>query len=220
MPVNFIRKIMKKVFLDKIKHTYTDETGKVYPSVTQLLKAANFYNYQAVNSDVLRRAAQFGQAVHKATALLDRDNLGEYDPALDPYLNGWRKFRSDFFSSLQIRIIERPLISTKYGFAGQPDRCFDNLTKSGGVVVDIKTGQHEDWHSLQTAGYDFLIREYLGKESPRTFEHWVVHLMPEEYKIEPVDKNDIEFNKKTFLSAVQIWHWRNSNGGNNHERNN
>jgi len=190
--------------LDRSTHTYTDN-GIVLPSVTQCLKAAGFFNYGQVNKEILERAAKFGSAVHKACALEDRNNLGECDVALLPYLDGWRNFKQ--LCGLDFIHIEKSLSSKMYGFAGTPDRLFSKDHKVG-YVVDIKTGQYENWHSVQCVGYELLFREC---RKFKQYEHWIIYLNPkfkEGFKIEPVARKEIDLNKRTFLAALQITHWK------------
>ena len=51
---------------DEQTHTYTNEKGKVLISVTQLLKLAGISpNYDFVNEEVLKAAADKGSLIHK-----------------------------------------------------------------------------------------------------------------------------------------------------------
>lgn len=79
--------------LNKETHTYSDENGKVYPSVTQLIDAAGL---KSTYDSGTTYYADLGEAVHKLLELYDKDDLGEYNPAYQPYLDSWIKFKNDY----------------------------------------------------------------------------------------------------------------------------
>lgn len=103
-------------------HIYTDArvdgVGRLYPSVTTILKAEGFIN-TAYYDDWSRDR---GSMIHLATAYDDQGELDEetLDPVIIPYLDAWRKFRKE--SGFAPEKIEPPLMSTVYRYAGTPDR--------------------------------------------------------------------------------------------------
>lgn len=115
-------------------HTYRVR-GKVVPGVTSVL--APLTDFSAVPPDVMRRASEFGKAVHAACELDDLDQLDEHalDPAIKPYLDAWRKFCAEH--RVEWEWIEAPKHHPTLGYAGTPDR----IGKVNGLlaVVDIKT---------------------------------------------------------------------------------
>lgn len=117
---------------DAETHTYR-HSGKIIPSVTQLLKPLSGLN--TVPPEILTRAAKFGNAVHKACELDDLHDLGSCPEPVMPYLNAWRKFCDD--TGAKWDGIEEQVYNEQYGYAGTLDRVG---TVSGfKAVVDLKS---------------------------------------------------------------------------------
>ena len=126
---------MTVLTFDAEKHEYRVD-GKVVPSVTQILRPLMDFSF--VKPDVLEAAANFGTAVHRACEL---DDLGELDPdsldpALDPYLAGWRKFCREH--ECQWEAIEKTVLHGSMRYAGTLDRA--GTVKGVGSIVDLKSG--------------------------------------------------------------------------------
>lgn len=103
---------------DKEAHTYTLGGVRV-PSVTQVLAPLN--DYSMVPPDVLERARVFGQHVHEACDLFNRDELdwSSLDVALVPYVEAWKKFIDD--SGAVVIASECRVYHKTLGYAGSPD---------------------------------------------------------------------------------------------------
>ena len=121
-------------------HIYTDApvdgVGRVYPSVTTILKAEGFIN-TAYYDDWSRDR---GSMIHLATAYDDAGELDEenLDPVIFPYLEAWRKFRKE--SGFVPEQIEPPMMSTAYKYAGTPDRIGDLPGRIKRAAVEL----HDD----------------------------------------------------------------------------
>jgi hypothetical protein len=87
-------------------------------SVTGILKSEGFIDTRFYDEWSRDR----GSGVHLATAYDDQGELDEetVDPEIDPYLEGWRKFKAE--SGFIPQQIETPMMSTVYRYAGTPDR--------------------------------------------------------------------------------------------------
>lgn len=126
---------MARIEFDEARHEYR-VGGQLVPSVTQILGILQ--DFGAVNADILARAAEFGSHVHQAIDLDNKGALDEtsLDPALAPYLAGWRAFlretRAELLGS-EVRVYHPGL---KY--AGTLDALVRIRNK--GAVVDVKTG--------------------------------------------------------------------------------
>jgi hypothetical protein len=125
---------MSELTFEEATHTYRYK-GNVVPSVTTILKPLT--NLEMVPSPVLKAAADFGTAVHKACEL---DDLGELDlvaldSALVPYLMAWRKFSSEH--SVMWVHIEKQVHNKTLGYAGTLDRFgyVDGIS----TLLDIKS---------------------------------------------------------------------------------
>lgn len=120
--------------LDEESHTYSLD-GKRVPGVTSILQPLSGLHF--IDRAVLDAAANFGKAVHRACELDDLGELDEeqMDPALGPYLAGWRRFSKDY--AVKWSLIEQLVHNQQQGYAGTLDRY--GLVKGDDTVVDIKS---------------------------------------------------------------------------------
>jgi hypothetical protein len=125
---------MSVLTFDEASHTY-QFGGQLVPGVTSIL--APLTDFSKVPPGVLQAASNFGKAVHLACELDDLGTLDEaaLDPALAPYLAGWRKFSADHAVSWDQ--IEQPVYHATLRYAGTPDRF--GLVNGVRTVVDIKS---------------------------------------------------------------------------------
>jgi hypothetical protein len=119
---------------DAATHTYR-MNGEVVPGVTSILKPLS--DFSMVPVDVLKAASAFGTAVHLACELWDKGVLDEeaLDPALVPYLEGWKRFCTDH--AVEWTLIEAKVYHPTMRYAGTLDRYGKVMGKA--AVVDIKT---------------------------------------------------------------------------------
>lgn len=126
---------------DAATHRYSWE-GKPVPGVTSVL--APLSSMHMVDPDLLQAASAFGTAVHLACELDDLGQLDErdLDPALVPYLAGWRLFSKDW--QVQWNGIEEQVYHPKLRYAGTLDRRGTVIQPGRNTVeaaiVDIKSG--------------------------------------------------------------------------------
>ena len=139
---------MGKLEFDEAKHEYRLE-GALLPGVTQILKPLQ--DFTAVPEDILERSANFGTAVHLATALWDQNDLDldSVDVAIVPYLEAWKRFRDE--TKITFEAIETQVVSEKYRYAGTLDRI--GFINGRAIVIDIKTGVVSPVIGVQLAGY-------------------------------------------------------------------
>ena len=124
--------------------------GKPLPSVTRILKP--LYDFSAVHPDVLKRAGEFGTAVHKTIELYLRDDLDEdsldenlYNPLLA--FKAWQADNYEFHDRLFT--IETPDYHAKLKYAGTADlTCSDSVIDIKSRPVNMLTDP------LQLAAYD------------------------------------------------------------------
>jgi len=152
----------KGLTLDKVNHIYRWNGVKV-PSVTQVLTPLQ--NFHAVDPQTLHQAAQFGKAVHMMLALWDDGtlDLDSVDPALLPYLDGWRKFLRE--TKFIVTFIEHEVYHSKLRYAGTIDRIGRLVSKSkvADIILDIKTGDIlYPWIAVQLAGYQAAYVDMTG----------------------------------------------------------
>jgi len=174
-------------------HEYSCE-GKVYPSVTQILKDCGIIDITWYTDET----AQRGTFVHDCLKLIDQGTpavLLEYGEDIEGYINAYLQFKKD--AQYKIEAIEEPLCSQEYGFAGTPDRICELNGKS--CILDIKTGQKQEWHGAQLSAYKMLHGDdqgvlrglYLNKDG--------------KYRLESF--KDSEY-RNLFLSALTIYQWK------------
>jgi hypothetical protein len=148
--------------LEKSSHIYRLE-GSILPGISGIIKAAGLVDTKWFTE----YSREKGSAVHLACQLYDENDLDEatLDPVIIPYLEGWKQFRSDtgFIPS----IIERPLHSTIYRFAGTPDRA--GIMNGVDVIPEIKTGGISFVTGLQLAAQDILLSEAEGFRAKKRF---------------------------------------------------
>ena len=140
---------MSDFTFDEALHRYTLD-GVVLPSVTQIMKP--LYDFSAVNPDILRRAGEFGTAVHKTVELYLNDDLDE--DALDSPLYGcllaFKAWQLDNFDiDLDGARLEQFSYHKKLKYAGTPDIETDQF------IIDLKSRKCNPLNDgIQLAAYD------------------------------------------------------------------
>ena len=175
---------------DPETHQYRVDGEKVL-SVTQVLNVCGLID----DTWYTEEGGQRGQAIHLATQLYDEDDLDweSVSPEISSYLDAYRKFRQEV--SFEPDLIEHPLYSPTYRYAGTPDRT--GIMNGENVIFEIKSGQKAKWHQLQTAGYALLI--------DHNVERYVVYLSGNgSYRLDQ-HRNSSDMN--VFLSALTIAYW-------------
>lgn len=186
---------------DAAKHEYRF-AGVVVPSVTQILRP--MMDLDHVDADLLRRASDFGTAVHRACELHDLGQLDEdaLDPELMPYLAGWKKFMSD--CSCDWEWVERRMFHPTMRFAGTVDRI--GKVNRDRAILDIKTGS-----SLmpsvgpQTAAYAFACEPVIGSSLKR----YALRLYPGGYELKPYT-DPVDWACFCSLLTLRSWCARNN----------
>ena len=179
---------------EPVTHTYR-LGDRVLPSVTQALSVLD--QYEGVPQRVLEAAREFGQHVHMACDLDNKGVLDEatLDPALAPYLAGWRKYRAD--SGLVIVESELRLHDARLGYAGTCDVLGE--LRGQRCVIDIKSGLVPKTVGAQTAAYANALK---------VRRRYCVQLMPNDYRVHALtDPADFYL----FLSCLNIAKWREKN---------
>jgi len=100
-------------------HVYESFSGGLYyGSVTQILKAEGFID----TTYYTEYGRDRGSFVHLACHYDDIGDLDEdtLDPEIKPYLDAYRRFKAE--SGFVVEQSETPMMSTKYLYAGTPDK--------------------------------------------------------------------------------------------------
>ena len=197
-----------EILFDPIEHTYT-VNGKQKISVTTpigLLK-----NFDNIDPAVIEKARIRGQAVHAATELWDSNDLGECDPKVLSYLNGWINFVTD--TGFIVLLSEEPVYSAIYDYTGTLDRY--GLMNSRPVVLDVKaTAAVDDFVGWQIAAYAQALKESKpNMDTDKQTQRLCVQLGPKfarGYKLhEYKDPNDF----RNFITCLNFYKLRRKYNG-------
>ncbi len=176
--------------------------GKQIPSVTEIIQKIGLSNFDGIPKAILDRKARLGKSIHKTLEYFDNNILDEekLHPTLKMYLDGWKLFLKQF--KPEIIAVEKKFYHNKFHYAGTVDRIFkfsDNY-----YIIDIKTGDENKYHRVQTAAYKDLA-ENQDEYKKIKFKRMIVYLIPEQYRIIE-HKNDRE-DLNVFLSCLTIYNF-------------
>lgn len=193
---------------DDATHVYTLD-GRRLESVTEILEGAGLVDYGFLPPKVRTMALERGSAVHLATAFDDEGDLDEdsLDPAILPYLAGWRKFRSD--EGAVFEQIEHRSYHPQFLYAGTKDRRVRLPKRSNSPFdLDIKCGKAQPWVWIQIAAYQGL------DPAPRRMLPFVVELPGDGTWREYPRPADWSFDRyfNYFLSCLTVCRLRRSHG--------
>lgn len=144
-------------FYDPVAHVYSWD-GVPWLSVTQVLHKAGRIDDRWYTPD----AAERGRRVHAFTVKLDQieGRIPNTPPVNAAYtipddigaeVDAYRQFVAD--CRPVYNTIEQAIFAPWLRVGGRPDRTLLTLLGHAGGVLELKTGQAQDWHEEQTAGY-------------------------------------------------------------------
>lgn len=189
---------MAELAFNEAEHVYR-VGGQIVPSVTQILSILQ--DFGAVSAEILARAAEFGSHVHQAIDLDNKGALDEaaLDPALVPYLAGWRAFLRETGAELlgsEVRVYH-----SRLQYAGTLDALVRIRDKI--AVVDVKTGVVPRTVGPQLAAYKAAYAAWNDEHLIR--RRLCVQLTGDGYRIhdckDPADES-------IFMSCRNIYRWR------------
>lgn len=177
---------------DPDKHEYRFG-GVVVPSVTQILRP--MMDLDHVDPDVLRRAQDFGTAVHLACELHDTGRLDEaaLDPELAPYLAAWRKFCVEHRCGWDL--IEQRVYHPTLRYAGTLDRRGN--VDGYPAMVDIKSGTS----LYPSVGPQLAAYTHASSPTPAAYRRYAVRLYPDGYELKQYTS---AIDWPTFASLITI----------------
>ncbi len=153
-----------KFYFDPIEHKYfiNDE---IVPSVTTVLKAGGYSNFDAVNPRLLEAGRIRGTFVHALCDAIDKGTLDwkklqEEHPEYVGYAEAYVSFVDD--TGFTPSLVEASFGSEEEMFGGTLDRA--GAIRGGGILADIKTGVIKPEIELQLAAYEFLLPESFYEE--------------------------------------------------------
>ena len=146
--------LVMAVSFDAESHTYTEVgTGHAIPNITRMLVQCGLVDDRWYTEEGSAR----GREVHRLTAKFDLGSLTEADKvgAYAGWLQAYGYLRRLSFCDFEM--IEEPLASKKWRFAGTPDRCGLIIDSFG--ILNIKTGAPGKGDPIQTALEAILYEE-------------------------------------------------------------
>jgi len=198
---------MNKYEFDPVTHI-GKVNGEIWPSVTQLLNRYKLINYDDVPESVLEEKRILGTRVHRASLLLDNNNLDEQHfnktfPECIPYLEGYRKFR--VIEKFEPDEKEVRLFSNKRKFHGSPDEI--GSRDFNGKIISVVIDYKGTYHMYKSAGAQLAAYAMLIEENYKTKikERWGLLLKPSgNYELTQF-KDKLDF---TDFEACLYMYWR------------
>ncbi len=194
-----------RIEFDPETHSYRVD-GRPVPSVTQVIGSGR---PAWVDEATWEAAAARGTRIHEAAAELElTGRRPETDAAYRGYLDGWLWWLRVAGVDPRPVLVEEPVASVVYRYAGTVDRVYALPGQARALVVDIKTGSPAVWHSWQVALYALALRE-MGCP---VVECRVVYLAADGAARQTVVAGrDLHVAAAHGLAAVTEWH--NTKGG-------
>lgn len=193
---------MATLDFDADTHVYS-VSGVRFPSVTQVLKDVGLIDTsQPWYTDWHRDR---GAMAHRMLELHDTNELetNGLDEQLMPYLQGWRRFLEE--SQAEVVAVERRLHSLAYRYAGTIDRVLlFHEQPEVDVICDIKLGQPERWHAIQTAAYALLWTQ--GEKAPKAVKRCCVYLGDDaRYRL---DMHHCINDRQTWVACLHVYNFK------------
>jgi hypothetical protein len=199
------------VHFEETSHVYT-VAGVPRPSVTQIPEGCGAERYHLVyrGSSGTRQGRSFG------SQFLDEDDLewNTVHPRYRGYLRTWERFKQE--SHFQIcrdsegnLLIEYRLFHSASGYCGMLDRL--GTIGKAEYLLDIKTGEHQEWHGYQMAAYSQCL------PNPQSRKRMTVHLRGNgSYSTREHELPTFPYQWQVFAAATVVCHAkhrkRNSHG--------
>lgn len=190
----------KALAFDQQAHVYTWR-GQQVPGVTSALTPFNAYEH--VDRDTLAAAALFGQHVHEAVDLLNRNelDLSSLTVAVAAYVTGWQRFLDE--SGFVVVESEARVYHPRLHYAGTLDAVGQLPKYRDLVLIDVKTGSTiPKTVGPQTAAYS---EAWAASKKTRRLRRYCVHLGPDSYKL--IHLSDItDFD--VFKASLMLHRWQ------------
>lgn len=187
---------------DEAEHRYA-VNGVPVPGVTSVLSWLS--GYDKVPGGYLEAAAFRGTWVHRATELIDEDDLdwSTVPAEYEGYCTAWQRFRDE--TGFVPDLIEERVFSKRHWYAGTLDRAgrFEGI-RAKACVLDIKTtAALHPVVALQTAAYQAALPTALSRKLYR--DRYTVQLRADgTYRME---QHKSPHDLARFLAALTLYQW-------------
>jgi hypothetical protein len=173
--------------------------------VTEAIQAAGLTDFSRIDPAVLARAAERGNAVHRACHYLDDDDLdwGTVSAEIAPYVRAWERFKAD--TGVVLNAVEMPRWHSTLGLAGTPDREVTLGGEKG--TIDLKTYKPDAVAGVQLSAYSFLAYgPQLSYHTPKRWGLW----LKDDGKYSLIEFND-RGDEAVFMACLTIAKFKRSN---------
>lgn len=195
-----------KLKLDYTNFRYEDKDHKYYlgnielPSVTKILSVISYYEFSDTNPMYKDR----GTYIHKCCEMFLKGTLDfkALESDIQIQVRNWSNFLLDNKLLNAEVLIETPLYSEKYFYAGRLDYIF--FTEKAIIVPDVKSGAKYKSDFYQLLGYYNLVMEnlYLKGGTLKADKHRPIRLLNVYTKTGKVQEH--KFTKKDFNDFLCI----------------
>ena len=181
-------------------HTFWTTGGDPIPGVSAILKDNGFVDDRWYKAQHATR----GHYVHHICRFIEEGTLDvkTVDDRLKGYVEACQAFKAEYKGLRTVKTrLEKPVYNALSGYAGIPDSVPNTIV--GRAILDWKSGQPQDWHMVQIAGYANLY-------TPTVATRLIVYLKKNgTYKLH--EDNRREYHDQIFLSALNCYKWRHKN---------
>lgn len=196
-------KLLRRLTIKEPEHTYWLGNERI-AGVHEVLGGIGLIHSRATPNQM-----EFGKSVHRGVHLMDMQNIrkSSIHERIAPRLAAWSKFlKVTGFKVLRTEVmLYHPVY--RYGTRIDKDGVFPDGTPG---LVEIKTGEPEDWAGLQLGAQEKALDAWPIFRVRRPRKRVVVQLMPNgDYRQTPYnDKREGDI----FLGMVSDFYWRASHG--------
>lgn len=198
---------MAGVHFDADTHTYANDSGKAFPSVTTIIGEAWPINTAFFNNK--NGAIDNATTIHELTAMVDSGIVALDDlrgEPMFPAVHSWATFLERI--GAEVAHVEIPFIDEYLQFAGTIDRI---LRIDGQLVIcDIKTGTTGAYTPMQLGAYSIGAKQLTGEFVTKGIVA-LVPRPPKEGATKPVN-HDLNIHREAFIALRRWQMYRESRG--------
>lgn len=185
------------VFDDERHRYFHPITGDELPATNRLLRQAGLVDASYYYEEIKRR----GKFVHQILWLMDRDDLGDYDPLLEGYKRSYEKLMADGTIEWDHDWSERPLAHPTDKYCGTPDR-WGRIHRQP-ACAEFKAGAAMPWHELQVSSYRRMRPPPRGKR----WKEYLIYLHKDGAKA-TLRACTIPDREQRFIDTLNLFYWR------------
>jgi hypothetical protein len=189
-----------RLTLDAEHHYWKEDEGRreEVPGVTSILKATGVDGQYYSNPWKTKR----GTYLHEASHLLHLGtlDLSTVDPSVAPFLLQLE----DFDRLMEVEVLSSELIvySKEGNYAGTLDRVCTMVDRPRPLVMDLKTGSRQWWHSLQVCAYCYA---HAGEQWSK-YDVSILYLSKTNYRLQIIEGSELDFSMGEWKALLKKYH--------------